>query len=76
VVQRAIAPVRERQGVVALLDSRVLHRSYGSQVLAALGPLARINYLDASLFSQSSNSNSESIKSKENFPVSICQATG
>jgi ATP-dependent DNA helicase DinG len=60
-LQRAIAPVRERQGVVALLDSRVLHRSYGSQVLAALGPLARINYLDASLFSQSSNSNSESI---------------
>lgn len=60
-LQRAIAPVRERQGVVALLDSRVLHRSYGSQVLAALGPLARINYLDASLFSQSSDSNSESI---------------
>ncbi len=56
---RAIAPVRDRQGVVALLDSRVLHRSYGSQVLAALSPLARINYLDASLFSQSSDSNSE-----------------
>jgi len=50
---QAIAPVRERQGVVALLDSRVLHRSYGSQVLAALSPLARINYLDASLFTQS-----------------------
>jgi len=32
-LQRAIAPVRERQGVVALLDSRVLHRSYGSRVL-------------------------------------------
>lgn len=51
---RAIAPVRDSQGVVALLDSRVLHRSYGSQVLAALSPLARINYLDANLFSQSS----------------------
>jgi len=61
-LQRAIAPVRSRQAIVALLDSRVLHRSYGSQVLAALGPLAKINYLDASLFSQSSDStNSESI---------------
>jgi len=40
----------ERQGVVALLDSRVLHRSYGSQVLAALGPLARINYLTLAYF--------------------------
>lgn len=45
-LQRAIAPVRDRQGVVAILDSRVLHRSYGQQVLAALSPLARINYLD------------------------------
>ncbi len=53
---RAIAPVRDRQGVVALLDSRVLHRSYGAQVLAALGPLARINYLDSSLFSQPNDS--------------------
>ena len=60
-LQRAIAPVRERQGVVALLDARVVHRSYGSQVLAALSPLARINYLDASLFSQSSDFNSESV---------------
>ncbi len=59
-LQRAIAPVRNRQGVVALLDSRVLHRSYGQQVLAALSPLARSNYLDASLFSQSSDSNSQS----------------
>ncbi len=47
---RAIAPVRENQGVVALLDSRILHRSYGSQVLAALNPAARINYLDSSFF--------------------------
>ena len=50
-LQRAIAPVREAQGVVALLDNRVNHRSYGQQVLAALSPLARINYVDASLFS-------------------------
>ena len=49
-LQQAIAPVRERQGVVALLDSRVVHRSYGQQVLAALNPFARISYLDAGLF--------------------------
>lgn len=51
-LQRAIAPVREAQGVVALLDNRVNHRSYGQQVLAAMSPLARINYVDASLFTQ------------------------
>lgn len=60
-LQRAIAPVRDRQGVVALLDNRVLHRSYGSHVLAALSPLARINYLDSSFFCQPDNSDSESI---------------
>lgn len=49
-LQRSIAPVRESQGVVALLDNRVNHRSYGQQVLAALSPFARINYVDASLF--------------------------
>ena len=49
-LQRAIAPVRECQGVVAILDSRVNNRSYGQQVLAALSPLARINYLDTSWF--------------------------
>lgn len=50
-LQRAIAPVRDCQGVVALLDSRVLHRSYGSQILSALTPMARINYIDVGLFS-------------------------
>jgi len=50
-LQRAIASVRERQGVVALFDTRVLHRSYGSQILAALSPLARIDYLDATWLS-------------------------
>lgn len=49
-LQRAIAPVRESQGVVALLDNRVNHRTYGQQVLTAMSPLARINYVDASLF--------------------------
>jgi ATP-dependent DNA helicase DinG len=53
-LQRAIAPVRESQGIVALLDSRVVNRSYGAQVLAVLSPLARINYLDPSLFSHPS----------------------
>ena len=52
-LQWAIAPVRERLGIVALLDSRVIHRSYGQSVLAALGPLARINYLDPSWFTRS-----------------------
>ncbi|MDD1426671.1 ATP-dependent DNA helicase, partial [Dolichospermum sp. ST_sed9] len=46
-----IAPVRENQGIVALLDSRVVNRSYGVQILSALSPLARLNYLDPSLFS-------------------------
>lgn len=51
-LQQAVAPVREAQGVVALLDNRVNHRSYGQQVLSAMSPLARINYVDASLFMQ------------------------
>lgn len=51
-LQRAIAPVRESQGVVALLDNRVNHRSYGQQILNALSPLARIDYIDPSLFHQ------------------------
>lgn len=49
-LQRSIAPVRESQGVVALLDNRVNHRSYGQQILSTLSPFARINYVDASLF--------------------------
>lgn len=51
-LQRAIAPVRESQGVIALLDNRVNHRNYGNQVLAALSPFARISYIDADLFIQ------------------------
>ncbi|MGD1937375.1 MAG: ATP-dependent DNA helicase [Cyanophyceae cyanobacterium] len=52
-LQRAIAPIRQAaaqpnapESLVALLDSRVVHRSYGQQVLAALSPLARISYID------------------------------
>ncbi|MBF2025998.1 MAG: ATP-dependent DNA helicase [Oscillatoriales cyanobacterium C42_A2020_001] len=52
-LQRAIAPVRDRQGIVALLDNRVIHRSYGNHVLTALNPSARIGYLDISLFPRS-----------------------
>ncbi len=51
-LQQAIAPMRESQGTVALLDNRVNHRSYGSQVLAALSPHARVNYLDSKLFAE------------------------
>ena len=52
-LQRAVAPARDSSSVVAILDSRVIYRSYGAQVLAALSPLSRINYLDPSLFSTS-----------------------
>lgn len=45
-LHRAIAPTREHQGLVALFDSRVIHRSYGQQILTALSPLARMNYLE------------------------------
>ena len=45
-LQRAVFPVRSARGLVALLDSRVIHRIYGTQVLAALSPYARLNYLD------------------------------
>ncbi|MBF2098011.1 MAG: ATP-dependent DNA helicase [Gloeomargaritaceae cyanobacterium C42_A2020_066] len=38
-LQRAVSPLRPHQGWVALLDRRVLHRSYGTQVLATLEPL-------------------------------------
>ena len=51
-LQRAIGPVRERQGVVAIFDTRVLHRSYGKQVLAAMSPFARIDYLDTTWLTQ------------------------
>ncbi|MEB3268981.1 MAG: helicase C-terminal domain-containing protein, partial [Leptolyngbya sp.] len=45
-LQRAIAPVRDRQGLVALLDNRVNYRSYGRQILEALSPAARTRHLD------------------------------
>ncbi len=51
-LQRAIAPIRRSQGVVALLDNRVNHRSYGQQVLSSLSPAARLNYVDITLFDE------------------------
>lgn len=45
-LQQAIIPLRESQGMVALLDNRVNYRSYGSRILATLEPYAKINYLD------------------------------
>ena len=57
-LQGAIAPIRRHQGVVALLDNRVLHRSYGQRILTAISPYARINYIDDNLF----HSESASIK--------------
>jgi ATP-dependent DNA helicase DinG len=47
ILQRAIAPVRSCQGVVAIFDNRIDRRSYGQQVLAALSPMARIDYPDS-----------------------------
>ncbi|TVQ10445.1 MAG: ATP-dependent DNA helicase [Leptolyngbya sp. DLM2.Bin27] len=44
-LQRAIAPSRQHQGMVALLDSRVHYRSYGAQILAALSPAAYLRSL-------------------------------
>jgi len=58
-LQRAIAPESVKAWLPCL--TAACFTAATAQVLAALGPLARINYLDASLFSQSSNSNSESI---------------
>ena len=49
-IQQAIIPLRESQGVVALFDNRVNHRSYGKTVLTALEPCARINYIDPTWF--------------------------
>ena len=65
VLQHAVAPVRSRynlsptahqpdsnrDGVVAILDNRINHRSYGRQIIVALSPAARSSYLDTSWFS-------------------------
>lgn len=53
-LQHAVAPVRSRQGVVALLDNRVNYRSYGAQIMSALSPAARSSYLDLTWFNTES----------------------
>jgi ATP-dependent DNA helicase DinG len=50
ILQQAILPLRETQGIVALLDSRVNYRSYGKIILTALEPCDRINYIDYTWF--------------------------
>ena len=50
ILQHAVAPVRSHQGIVALLDNRVNHRSYGRHILAALSPAARSSYLHEDWF--------------------------
>jgi ATP-dependent DNA helicase DinG len=49
ILQKAIAPLRGEPSLLALLDNRVLHRSYGQQVLSVLSPYARSSYLDESV---------------------------
>jgi ATP-dependent DNA helicase DinG len=49
-IQRAILPLREDRGIVALLDNRVNYRSYGDRILNVLEPCARCNYIDHSWF--------------------------
>lgn len=49
-LQRAILPIRESRGVVALLDNRVNSRSYGQTILSVLEPCARFNYIDPTWF--------------------------
>ncbi|MGB8701535.1 MAG: helicase C-terminal domain-containing protein [Thermosynechococcaceae cyanobacterium] len=51
ILQQAIAPLRGQSGLLALLDNRVLHRSYGQQILSVLSPYARVSYLDESFLS-------------------------
>ncbi len=43
-LQRAVMPLREKQGIAVLLDRRVYHRSYGETVLSALEPYVRVSH--------------------------------
>jgi ATP-dependent DNA helicase DinG len=45
-LQQAVTPLRETQGVVALLDNRANLRSYGIEILNALDPYAKVSYFD------------------------------
>ncbi|NJN24035.1 MAG: ATP-dependent DNA helicase, partial [Acaryochloridaceae cyanobacterium RL_2_7] len=45
-LQKAIAPIRNQDTFVTIYDNRLLHRSYGSQILNALSPYARVENPD------------------------------
>lgn len=45
-IQQITMPIRQNQGIIALLDNRVNLRSYGQAILQVLEPYDRINYLD------------------------------
>lgn len=49
-LQQSLASLREPQTLVALLDSRLLRRSYGQDFLAALEPYRRLQRLEPDLF--------------------------
>lgn len=49
-IQQAVMPLREKQGMIAVFDARINSRSYGSQILDALEPYAKSNYIDLSWF--------------------------
>lgn len=49
-IQQAVMPLRESQGIVTILDSRVNSPSYGKRILGALEPYAKSNYIDDSWF--------------------------
>ena len=49
-LEQAVVPLRESQGILALLDNRVNFRSYGKTILSTLEPCARINYIDPTWF--------------------------
>jgi ATP-dependent DNA helicase DinG len=51
-LQRSIAPVRASQGLLALFDTRVIHRSYGQQILTALQPVAQFSHWERGIFSE------------------------
>lgn len=55
-LQRAIAPLRQGHGIVALLDNRVNHRSYGHHILGAISPYNRLGYLDETSFTEQNSS--------------------
>ena len=48
-------PLRESQGIVALLDNRVNYRSYGNLILTALEPYAKIDYIDLNWLEDKTN---------------------